>query len=35
MNLILFLEKAFAVNSHAENAVAMSKYMKNNFVFFE
>jgi 3-methyladenine DNA glycosylase AlkD len=34
MNFILSLEKAFAANSNAENAVAMSKYMKNNFLFF-
>jgi 3-methyladenine DNA glycosylase AlkD len=34
MNFIHSLEKAFAANSNAENAVAMSKYMKNNFLFF-
>lgn len=34
MNFISTLEKAFAANSNAENAVAMSKYMKNNFLFF-
>jgi len=28
------LEKAFNENGNAENAVAMSKYMKNNFQFF-
>ena len=28
------LEKAFNENSNTENAVAMSKYMKNNFQFF-
>ncbi|WP_281225240.1 DNA alkylation repair protein [Flavobacterium aquiphilum] len=28
------LEKAFNENGNAENAVAMSKYMKNNFRFF-
>jgi len=28
------LEKAFYENSNTENAVAMSKYMKNNFKFF-
>lgn len=34
MNFISSLEKAFSENSNAENAMAMSKYMKNNFVFF-
>ncbi|MDR6844368.1 DNA alkylation repair protein [Flavobacterium granuli] len=34
MNFIPSLEKAFTENSNAENAVAMSKYMKNNFQFF-
>ncbi|OOG73619.1 DNA alkylation repair protein [Flavobacterium sp. A45] len=34
MNFIPSLEKAFQENSNAENAVAMSKYMKNNFDFF-
>ena len=34
MNFITSLEKAFQKNSNAENAVAMSKYMKNNFDFF-
>jgi 3-methyladenine DNA glycosylase AlkD len=34
MNFIPSLEKVFAANSNAENAVAMSKYMKNNFLFF-
>jgi 3-methyladenine DNA glycosylase AlkD len=34
MNFITSLEKAFQKNSNAENAVAMSKYMKNNFQFF-
>jgi len=34
MNFISTIEKAFASNSNAENAVAMSKYMKNNFLFF-
>src|SRR6187402_3220581 len=34
MNFILSLEKAFTENSNIENAVAMSKYMKNNFPFF-
>jgi 3-methyladenine DNA glycosylase AlkD len=34
MNFIPALEKAFTENSNAENAVAMSKYMKNNFIFF-
>jgi 3-methyladenine DNA glycosylase AlkD len=33
MNFISSLENAFAANSNAENAVAMSKYMKNNFPF--
>lgn len=28
------LEAAFQENSHGENAVAMSKYMKNRFTFF-
>jgi 3-methyladenine DNA glycosylase AlkD len=34
MNFITSLENAFAANSNAENAIAMSKYMKNNFLFF-
>jgi len=34
MNFISSLEKAFKENSNAENAIAMSKYMKNNFAFF-
>jgi 3-methyladenine DNA glycosylase AlkD len=34
MNFISSLEKAFTENSNAENAFAMSKYMKNNFHFF-
>ena len=34
MDFISSLEKAFKENSNAENAVAMSKYMKNNFLFF-
>lgn len=34
MNFIPSLEKAFTENRNAENAVAMSKYMKNNFPFF-
>jgi 3-methyladenine DNA glycosylase AlkD len=34
MNFISSLEIAFTANSNAENAIAMSKYMKNNFLFF-
>ncbi len=34
MNFIASLEIAFQENSNAENAFAMSKYMKNNFPFF-
>ena len=34
MNFISSLEKAFIENSNADNAVAMSKYMKNNFHFY-
>ena len=34
MNFIPSLEKAFVAKSNVENAVAMSKYMKNNFLFF-
>ena len=34
MNFISSLEKAFTEKSNVENAVAMSKYMKNNFPFF-
>jgi 3-methyladenine DNA glycosylase AlkD len=34
MNFAPSLEKAFQKSSNAENAVAMSKYMKNNFQFF-
>jgi 3-methyladenine DNA glycosylase AlkD len=34
MNFIPSLENAFKANSNAENAIAMSKYMKNNFAFF-
>ncbi|HEU4789758.1 MAG TPA: DNA alkylation repair protein [Flavobacterium sp.] len=34
MNFITSLEKVFTENSNAENAAAMSKYMKNNFQFF-
>lgn len=34
MSFISSLEKAFTDNSNTENAVAMSKYMKDNFPFF-
>lgn len=34
INFISSLEKAFEENCNAENAVAMSKYMKDNFFFF-
>jgi 3-methyladenine DNA glycosylase AlkD len=34
MNFINKLENAFQKNSHPENALAMAKYMKNNFSFF-
>jgi 3-methyladenine DNA glycosylase AlkD len=34
MNFIAALGKSFTEHSNAENAVAMSKYMKNNFPFF-
>ncbi|MBW4362291.1 DNA alkylation repair protein [Flavobacterium taihuense] len=34
MIFISSLEKAFAIKSNAGNAVAMSKYMRNNFLFF-
>nr|WP_315157500.1 DNA alkylation repair protein [uncultured Flavobacterium sp.] len=34
MNFISTLEKAFKENGNTENAIAMSKYMKNNFSFF-
>ena len=34
MNFISSLEKAFKENSNTENAVAMSKYMKDNFSFY-
>jgi 3-methyladenine DNA glycosylase AlkD len=34
MNFISTLEKAFKENKNAKNAVAMSKYMKDNFSFF-
>jgi 3-methyladenine DNA glycosylase AlkD len=34
MTFISTLEKAFKENGNAENAIAMSKYMKNNFSFF-
>lgn len=34
MPFINELENTFQENSHAENAFAMAKYMKNNFVFF-
>lgn len=34
MNFISSLENAFAANSNAENAVAMSKYMRTIFPFF-
>jgi 3-methyladenine DNA glycosylase AlkD len=34
MNFSNKLEKVFNDNSNAENAVSMSKYMKNNFQFF-
>ncbi len=34
MNYISSLEKAFKENGNAENAIAMSKYMKENFSFF-
>lgn len=34
MNFISSLTNAFQENSNAENAFAMSKYMKNNFLFF-
>ncbi|PWA06312.1 DNA alkylation repair protein [Flavobacterium laiguense] len=34
MNFISSLEKTFKYNSNVENAVAMSKYMRNLFPFF-
>jgi 3-methyladenine DNA glycosylase AlkD len=34
MNFISSLEKAFTENANTENAVAMSKYMKDNFSFY-
>lgn len=34
MNFISSLEKAFKENGNTENAIAMSKYMKDNFSFF-
>lgn len=34
MNFIIALENAFTANRNPENAFAMAKYMKNNFVFF-
>jgi 3-methyladenine DNA glycosylase AlkD len=34
MSFINELEKVFNENSNAENAISMSKYMKNNFLFF-
>lgn len=34
MNFILAIEKAFVANQNPENAFAMAKYMKNNFIFF-
>jgi 3-methyladenine DNA glycosylase AlkD len=34
MNFIYSLEKAFKENGNTKNAVAMSKYMKDNFSFF-
>lgn len=34
MNFITALENAFKKNKNAENAFAMSKYMKHNFAFF-
>ncbi len=34
MNFILALEKAFEQNKNAENAIVMSQYMRNKFVFF-
>ena len=34
MNFILASENAFKANKNPENAVAMAKYMKNNFSFF-
>jgi 3-methyladenine DNA glycosylase AlkD len=34
MSFNVELERAFNKNSNTENAVAMSKYMKNNFKFF-
>jgi 3-methyladenine DNA glycosylase AlkD len=34
MTFISTLEKAFKENGNAENAITMSKYMKNNFSFF-
>lgn len=34
MNFILALENAFTANKNHENAFAMAKYMKNNFLFF-
>lgn len=34
MNFISSLDKAFKENGNAENAIAMSKYMKDNFSFF-
>jgi 3-methyladenine DNA glycosylase AlkD len=34
MNFILSLETVFKENKNAENAVAMSKYLRNKFAFF-
>lgn len=34
MNFILVLENVFIENQNPENALAMAKYMKNNFSFF-
>jgi 3-methyladenine DNA glycosylase AlkD len=34
MSFISSLENAFQENSNSENAFAMAKYMKNNFIFF-
>jgi 3-methyladenine DNA glycosylase AlkD len=34
MPFISSLEKVFEENSNSENAFAMAKYMKNNFIFF-
>lgn len=34
MNFISFLKNTFIANKNSENAFAMAKYMKNNFIFF-